>query len=101
LEGAVERDLWGRGRFRGQPNRAQNELDRSSQRVTVATVEPLRVKLSGDLAGDYVVEDRRLDGRLLLRPDLSVNAMLDRHGERELTPAEFEQHFGSLPADRD
>ncbi len=31
--------------------------------------------------------------------DLSVKAMLARRGERELTPEEFEQHFGHLPTD--
>ena len=62
-------------------------------------MEPTHVTLSGDLSGDYVVEDRRPDGRVVLRPDLSVKAMLARHGERELTPEEFEQHFGDLPTD--
>lgn len=33
------------------------------------------------------------------RPDLSVQAMLARHGERQLTPEEFERHFGHLPTD--
>ncbi|MGA9316300.1 MAG: hypothetical protein WBV77_16935 [Solirubrobacteraceae bacterium] len=51
------------------------------------------------MSGDYVVEDRRADGRVLLRPDLSEKAMLARHGERKLTPEEFEQHFGQLPTD--
>lgn len=62
-------------------------------------MEPAHVTLSGDLSGDYVVEDRRSDGRVVLRPDLSVKAMLARNGERELTPKEFEQHFGDLPTD--
>jgi hypothetical protein len=58
------------------------------------------VTLSGDLAGDYVVEDQRPDGRLVLRPDLSVKAMLTRHQDvRELSPEEFELHFGELPTD--
>lgn len=57
-------------------------------------MEPAHVTLTGD----YVVEDRRPDG-VLLRPDLSVKAMLARHGERKLTPEEFEQHFGQLPTD--
>jgi transcriptional regulator with XRE-family HTH domain len=35
----------------------------------------------------------------LLRPDLSVDAILARHGERELTPGEFERHLGHLPTD--
>jgi hypothetical protein len=64
-------------------------------------MEPTRVTLSGDLSGEYVVEERRPDGRLVLRPDLSIRAMLSRHSERELTPDEFEQHFGETPTDGD
>jgi hypothetical protein len=62
-------------------------------------MEPAHVTLTGDLSGDYVVEDRRPDGRVLLRPNLSVDAMLARHGERELSTEEFERHFGQLPTD--
>jgi len=62
-------------------------------------MEPAHVTLSGDLSGDYVVEDQRPDGRVVLRPDLSVKAILTRHGVRELSPEEFEQHFGELPTD--
>jgi hypothetical protein len=62
-------------------------------------MELARVTLSGALSGDYVVEDRRPDGRVVLRPNLSVRAMLSRHHERELTPEELEQHFGELPPD--
>lgn len=36
---------------------------------------------------------------VLLRPAPSVEAMLARHGERRLTPEEFEEHFGHLPTD--
>lgn len=75
------------------------DLDRSEPRATLRAMEPPHVTLSGDLSGDYVVEDRRPDGRVVLRPDLSAKAMLARHGERELTPDEFEQHFGELPTD--
>jgi len=74
-------------------------LDRSSAHGRLRGVEPVHVTLSGDLSGDYVVEDRRPDGRVVLRPDLSVRAMLARHGERKLTPEEFEQNFGRLPTD--
>jgi hypothetical protein len=62
-------------------------------------MEPDRVTLSGDLSGDYMVEEQRPDGRVVLRPDLSVTAMPSSDGERELTPQEFEQHFGTLPTD--
>lgn len=58
-----------------------------------------RVTLTGDLSGHYVVEEQRPDGRLVLRPDLSVPAILARHGERELAPEEFERYFGHLPGD--
>lgn len=45
-------------------------------------------------------EDAREDEAESLRhPDLSVRAMLARHGERELSPEEFEEHFGHLPKD--
>jgi hypothetical protein len=62
-------------------------------------MEQAHVTLTGDMSGDYVVEDRRPDGRLVLRPDLSAKAILARAGARELTPEEFEQHFGHLPTD--
>ena len=55
--------------------------------------------LSGDLSGDYVVEDQRPDGRVVLRPDLSVKAVLSRHGASELSSEEFDRHFGELPTD--
>lgn len=62
-------------------------------------MKQVRVRLSGDLCGDFVVEEHRRDGRLVLRPDLSVAAALARHHERALTAEEFEQHFGALPSD--
>ncbi|ADB50448.1 hypothetical protein [Conexibacter woesei] len=62
-------------------------------------MDQAHVKLSGDLSGDYVVEEQRADGRLVLRPDLSVEAILARYGERELVPDEFDRRFGHLPAD--
>jgi hypothetical protein len=74
-------------------------LGRSGWRATLGAMEPARVTLSGDLSGDYLVEERRPDGRVVLRPDLSVKAMLSCHDVRELTPEEFDQHFGELPTD--
>ncbi len=64
-------------------------------------MEPVHVTLSGDLTGDYVVEDHRPDGRVVLRPDLSVEAMLARYGERKLTPEKLEQHFGGTRTDEE
>ena len=55
--------------------------------------------LSGDLSGDYLVEELRPDGRIVLRPDLSVKAILSRHNERQLSREEFEQRFAESPTD--
>lgn len=57
------------------------------------------VTLSGDIAGEYVVEDRGPDGRLVLVPDTSVDAILARHGAKPVSAEVFEQHFGHLPTD--
>lgn len=62
-------------------------------------MEAARVTLSGDLSGDYLIEELRPDGRVVLRPDLSVTAILSRHNERALTPDEFERHFAESPTD--
>jgi hypothetical protein len=58
---------------------------------TMATEQQLvHVTLTGDIAGDYVVEDQQPDGRLVLVPDTSWKAILARSGGRELTPQEWE-----------
>lgn len=61
------------------------------------------VTLSGDINGDYVIEDQRPDGRMVIAPDLSVEAILARHGERRATAEEFAafeaEHGPFLPPD--
>ncbi len=61
------------------------------------------VTLSGDIVGEYVVEDQRPDGRLVLAPDTSWKAILARHNAREATAEEFaafEAEYGPfLPYD--
>lgn len=54
------------------------------------------VTLSGDRAGEYVIEEERPDGRLVLvpkdaYPTVTWAEMLKRSGGRELTSEEFEQ----------
>ncbi len=49
------------------------------------------VTLSGDIAGDYVVEDRRPDGRLILVPDTSAEAIRARGSSRSLTEREWKR----------
>jgi hypothetical protein len=59
-----------------------------------------RVTLAGAITGNYIVEERLNDGRLVLRPDTGVDAIIERTGGgRPLTTEAFEQHFGHLPTD--
>jgi hypothetical protein len=48
-----------------------------------------------------VVDDR--EGGLALEPAIgpSVDELHARHGERRLTPDEFDRHFGDLPSDEE
>jgi hypothetical protein len=58
------------------------------------------VTLAGDISGDYLVDERLQDGRLVLRPGSGVEAIIERTGGgRHLTAEEFDEHFGQLPAD--
>ncbi len=47
----------------------------------------------------YVVEDALPDGRLVLRPDTSIDAVRKRVGTEPMGPEQFQQTFGHLPAD--
>ena len=61
--------------------------------------EQSHVTLRGDIAGEYVVEDRRPDGRLVLAPDTSIGAIRRRLGTQPMSAEEFGRHFGDLPTD--
>jgi hypothetical protein len=59
-----------------------------------------RVRLIGDRAGRYVITDERPDGTLVLTPEDSADAMLERHRLDPGTLEEFEAEFGPIaPAD--
>ena len=63
-------------------------------------VDQPHVKLSGDIEGSYVVEETRNDGRLVISPDTSAQAIMERLGHEPATLAEFEAEFGAVkPAD--
>jgi hypothetical protein len=51
------------------------------------------VTLSGDIVGEYVVEDQQPGGRLVIVPDtyptVTYAEMLERSGGRPATPEEF------------
>ena len=58
------------------------------------------MKLSGDIEGAFVVEETRSDGRLVLSPDTSAQAIMERLGHEPATLAEFEAVHGALrPSD--
>ncbi|HTD57886.1 MAG TPA: hypothetical protein VK672_03230 [Solirubrobacteraceae bacterium] len=59
------------------------------------------VTLSGDINGDYVVEDKRPDGRLVLAPDNegAYPAVVPAFAGRPATPEEFQRLLGDLPTD--
>ena len=55
------------------------------------------VTLSGDITGEYMVEDQRPDGRLVLVRDTSIAAIRRRGGSRAMTTeesTEFWREYG-------
>lgn len=62
----------------------------------IGFVEQPHVKLSGDIEGPYVVEETRSDGRLVISPDKSARAIMDRLGHEPATLAEFEAEYGAV-----
>jgi hypothetical protein len=59
-------------------------------------VEQPHVKLSGDFEGPYVVEETRDDGRLLVAPNTSAQAIMERLGHTPATLGEFEAAYGAI-----
>jgi hypothetical protein len=58
-----------------------------------------RVKLSGEMSGDYFVDQVFDDGRVVLRPDTSAAAMRERVGVTAVTEQEldaFLERYGSV-----
>jgi hypothetical protein len=63
----------------------------------MATEQKLaHVTLSGDISGEYIVEDRRPDGRLVLVRDTSIAAISRRHDLMPATLEEFEAEYGAV-----
>jgi len=62
----------------------------------VESLRTVRVTLTGDVSGDYVIVEERTDGSLVLAPDTSMVAIRRRHGVTPATLAEFEAEYGPL-----
>jgi hypothetical protein len=60
---------------------------------------PAHVTLAGDLSGEYLVEEVLEDGRLVIRPDTSSDAIRRRLGVEPASREEFERELGHLPQD--
>ena len=68
--------------------------------IMSVVAEQAHVTLSGDITGEYLVEARRSDGRLVLVPDTSIEAIRKRNDLTPGTLAEFETEYGPIqPAD--
>ncbi len=60
------------------------------------------VTLTGDVAGEYLISERRPDGTLVLEPETAARASLRRLGATPSSKAEFEAFVaenGVLPPD--
>ena len=58
-------------------------------------MEQPHVKLSGDFEGPYVAEETRADGHLVVAPDTSAQATMERLGHESATLADFETAYGA------
>ena len=54
------------------------------------------VTVSGAVEGHYVIEEKRGDGTLVLRPEITADQMLRRHGLEPATLEQFETEHGPL-----
>lgn len=70
---------------------------------SAGTISGMTMREKAHAVLDHLPEDRVEAALAALEAveghDTSVEAILARHGEQRLDPAEFEHHFGSLPVD--
>ncbi len=63
-------------------------------------MEPLTVlDLHGDLEGQYVLQEQRPDGSLVIRPEPTLTDALADQGERRVPAGEMPDWFQTLPSD--
>lgn len=80
------------------PSEATRSADGVKWHTEVMAV-PAHVTLAGDLNGEYLVEEVLDDGRLVIRPDTSADAIRRRLGVEPVSREEFERDLGHLPQD--
>jgi hypothetical protein len=60
-----------------------------------------RLTATGDVEGEYVVDEELPDGRLVIRADTSAEAIRRRAGLEQRRADEFAEHFGHLASGHD
>ena len=60
-----------------------------SSAIITEMEQPTHITLSGDIEGAYVVTEKRPGGELVIVPDTSWKAMLERTDARAASPEEF------------
>lgn len=60
---------------------------------------PAHVTLAGDVSGEYLVEKVLEDGRLVIRPATSAEAIRRRLDVEPVSREEFDRELGHLPQD--
>jgi hypothetical protein len=58
--------------------------------------DELHVRLAGDRVGRYVITDESPDGTLVLKPEGSSDAMLERHGLEAASTEALEAEYGPV-----
>lgn len=82
------------GHLDGCPGETQERCDALPTMVRHITV-------TGDLAGEFIVDEVLEDGRLVIRPDTSAAAIRGRQHLDPITGEEFDQVFGALSTDQE
>ncbi len=74
-----------------------------SRAAAVPTIQPVDpdclpiVEVTGAINGRYELLEQADDGTVVLGPDTSFKAIMERLGSRPATDEEFQQAFGELP----
>jgi hypothetical protein len=86
----------GEARHFWEERKSGSRLSATVHSDIIEGVERPHIKLSGDIEGSYVVEETRGDGRLVISPDTSAKAIMERLGHEPATLAEFEAEYGAV-----
>lgn len=100
-ESPIARSITGRAQPHLQAVDFARFTNRGGSGIINAVATQPHVTLSGDINGDYLVEDRRPDGRLVLIPDseIAYPAVMPSFSGRPATAEELQALLGDLTTD--